>query len=134
MNTFLAEARRKALQLALIMAVTSLATVCAQTEYRPGWSIEMTRQVYRNWAVRDTFQVRRPVMIDVELDGQGNVIETAVRVSSGDEAFDLSARDAVRAASPMPIPANPQLLQPDGKTIKVKKVTLELRPRRLKHP
>ncbi len=127
------------IRLSLAIAILAISLVAASQAPNPppprlGWSVEMTRKVHLYWVKRDTFEVKQPVLLDLHLDGQGNVLDTRIRISSGNEAFDQSARDAARAASPMPIPSNPQLLEADGKTIKVKQVTLELRPRKLLRP
>ncbi len=44
------------------------------------------------------------VMLDLKIDGNGNVLSTKVRESSGHEALDNQALEMVRKASPFPAP------------------------------
>ena len=64
--------------------------------------------VERNWHRPQTSQTGLIVTVRVKVARDGRVISTRVVKSSGDRFFDQSAETAVKKASPLPFPANPE--------------------------
>ena len=56
--------------------------------------------------------------IQVTLMSDGTVIDAVVVTSSGDEAFDRSAENAVHKASPLPVPKDKELAVREFKSFK----------------
>ena len=64
--------------------------------------------VERNWRRPQTSQTGLIVTVRVKVARDGRVISARVVKSSGDRFFDQSAETAVKKASPLPFPANPE--------------------------
>lgn len=62
-------------------------------------------KVSRNWISRDSFLGRDLVTkLDIRLTDDGKVISVKIIKSSGDAALDISAKNAILKASPLPVP------------------------------
>jgi TolA protein len=68
-----------------------------------GLAGEIRRQVYRNWYIEEE-NTGYEVTIRVHVRRSGEVISVKVIESNGSRAFDNSALQAIRSASPLPFP------------------------------
>jgi colicin import membrane protein len=71
------------------------------------------RKVQNRWIRPPTAKVGQQCTIKVKLLSSGEVMQAVVTKSSGDVIFDRSAENAVRKASPLPVPANRDLFNRD---------------------
>jgi TolA protein len=69
------------------------------------------RKVERNWVRLTSFPKGLRCTVQVELAEGGEVAQVKVIRSSGNAKFDRSVTAAVRKASPLPVPTDPQLLE-----------------------
>lgn len=67
------------------------------------------RKVIQNWRKPPTATQGMSCKISVKLLPSGDVMAASVTRSSGDEVFDRSAENAVRKASPLPVPKDRKL-------------------------
>lgn len=83
------------------------AQVNAQQQAQIASSIQAIRlKINRSWIRPMTTKHGLKCRIRVRLMPDGTVIEAEIIASSGDEAFDTSAQNAVIQASPLPVPAD----------------------------
>ena len=73
--------------------------------------IRIERQVKRNWTRPSAISNGLTCTIRVQLIAGGAVKRAQVIESSGNAIFDRSAENAVRKASPLPVPADPLIFQ-----------------------
>ena len=67
----------------------------------------ITRKVNRNWIRPASVEAGLECIIRVKLVPGGDVMDASVIKSSGNVIFDRSAENAVRKASPLPVPSDP---------------------------
>jgi len=73
--------------------------------------IRIERQVKRNWTRPSAISNGLTCTIRVQLIAGGQVKSAQVIESSGNAIFDRSAENAVRKASPLPVPTDPLIFQ-----------------------
>lgn len=62
-------------------------------------------KVSRNWISRDSFLGRNLVTkLEIRLASDGRVINVSIVKASGNDALDISAKNAILKASPLPVP------------------------------
>ncbi|MDH5446616.1 MAG: cell envelope integrity protein TolA [Gammaproteobacteria bacterium] len=61
-------------------------------------------KVYQNWVIPSSATDGMVCTVKVRLIPSGDVIQVQLTSSSGDDAFDRSVENAVRKASPLPVP------------------------------
>lgn len=83
------------------------AQVTASQQAQIASAIQAIRlKINRSWIRPMTTKHGLKCRVKVRLMADGTVIEAEVIASSGDEAFDTSAQNAVIQASPLPVPAD----------------------------
>jgi TonB family protein len=83
------------------------AQVIPQQQAQIASAIQAIRlKINRSWIRPMTTKHGLKCRVKVRLMADGTVIEAEVIASSGDEAFDTSAQNAVIQASPLPVPAD----------------------------
>ncbi|MDJ0699270.1 MAG: TonB C-terminal domain-containing protein [Woeseiaceae bacterium] len=73
----------------------------------------LQQKVVRNWARPASARAGLDCVVRVRQTASGDVISVNVVSCNGDEAVVRSIEAAVRKASPLPVPANPILFEPD---------------------
>ncbi len=73
----------------------------------------LQQKVVRNWARPASARAGLDCVVRVRQTASGDVISVNVMSCNGDEAVVRSIEAAVRKASPLPVPANPILFEPD---------------------
>ncbi|MBP9723057.1 MAG: cell envelope integrity protein TolA, partial [Gammaproteobacteria bacterium] len=69
-------------------------------------------KVSRNWNSRENFIGRSLVAkLEINLTRDGKVVSARIIKSSGDEALDISAKNAILKASPLPVPEDDELFK-----------------------
>jgi TonB family protein len=68
-------------------------------------------KIYRSWIRPVTSKKDLKCRVKVRLMPDGSVINAEIISSSGDEAFDTSAQNAVIQASPLPVPTDKNLFE-----------------------
>jgi colicin import membrane protein len=67
------------------------------------------RQVERNWLLPYGSLPGLSCVLRITLTTEGKVLDVQLTRSSGDPSFDRSAIAAVRRASPLPVPPDPEV-------------------------
>ncbi len=83
----------------------------AQAQAVQTYTAAIYQQVYRNWNRPPSARLGMQVVLRVELVPTGEVVSVSVVRSSGNAAFDRSAEQAVRGASPLEVPREPRLFE-----------------------
>ncbi len=73
-------------------------------------------KVNRNWIRPPSASAGLKCKIRVRLLSSGEVMDVEIISSSGDDIFDRSAENAVRKASPLPVPMDKELFNRAFKT------------------
>jgi len=69
-------------------------------------------KVSRNWISRENFLGRNlSTKLEIRLARDGRVISASIVKSSGDEGLDISAKNAVLKASPLPVPDDDKVFE-----------------------
>lgn len=110
-----AEEARRAAQ-AKRQAAEAKARAARQQEARQHAEIAIQRKVNRSWIRPPSVRKGLQCTIRVKLLASGDVMQAVVVQSSGDPIFDRSAENAVRKASPLPVPSDPELFAREFRT------------------
>ena len=73
---------------------------------------QIRAKVTRSWnqqGLKQEFELETLVL--VEIDQLGSVLDVKIEISSGSKEFDRSVLNAVRKASPLPVPLDPDLYE-----------------------
>lgn len=108
------EARRAAV--AKRLAAEAKAKAARQQQARQSAEIAIQRKVNRSWIRPKTVRKGLQCTIRVKLLASGDVMQAVVVHSSGDPIFDRSAENAVRKASPLPVPSDAELFAREFRT------------------
>lgn len=76
------------------------------------WAIAILAKIRANWEQPKPL-ARFDCTVDVEIKPTGEVTSAALRKSCGSEALDKSVIAAIWRASPLPLPANPAVFDPE---------------------
>lgn len=106
------QAERAAQQAAAAAAQRAAAAAAAQAAQNQALKqqyMALIQQTIRaNW-INQFANQNLQATLQVQVDGQGNVLSVTVLQSSGNPVFDRQAELAVRQSSPLPLPPNAQL-------------------------
>ena len=97
-------------------AAAAKARAARQQEARQHAEVAIQRKVNRSWIRLPSVQKGLQCTIRVKLLASGDVMQAVVVSSSGDPIFDRSAENAVRKASPLPVPSDPELFAREFRT------------------
>ena len=78
------------------------------------------RALKSNWRRPPTASGKLETVMRITLLPGGEVKSVVITRSSGNEAFDESARSAVQNASPLPVPADAQVFRDNFKVVNLK--------------
>lgn len=69
-------------------------------------------KVSRSWISRESFMGKNlTAKLEISLARDGRVVRATIIKSSGDEALDISAKNAILKASPLPVPEDDELFK-----------------------
>lgn len=121
-----AEARQKALADALKAEADAIAADAANERAKRmsaqigEFQIAINRKIKSNWRRPSAVSGKLVTELRITLLPGGEVASVVVVKSSGNDAFDESAKDAVSRANPLPVPADPALFREQFKVLLLK--------------
>lgn len=121
-----AEARQKAIADALKAEADAIAADAANERARRmsaqigEFQLAINRKIKSNWRRPATVSGKLVTELRITLMPGGEVASVVVVKSSGNDAFDESAKDAVSRANPLPVPSDPALFREQFKVLLLK--------------
>lgn len=121
-----AEARQKAIADALKAEADAIAADAANERARRmsaqigEFQLAINRKIKSNWRRPSAVSGKLVTELRITLLPGGEVASVVVVKSSGSDAFDESAKDAVSRANPLPVPSDPALFREQFKVLLLK--------------
>ena len=121
-----AEARQKALADALKAEADAIAADAANERARRmsaqigEFQLAINRKIKSNWRRPPAVSGKLVTELRITLLPGGEIASVVVVKSSGSDAFDESAKDAVSRANPLPVPSDPALFREQFKVLLLK--------------
>ena len=85
--------------------------VAAQARLKAEYTAKIIAQIRRRTVLPPNMQGNPEAEFDIVVAPNGNVLSTRLKRSSGDPTYDRNVENAIKAAQPLPMPADPALAQ-----------------------
>ena len=75
--------------------------------------MQLSSAIQRNWGLPPGTDINLRAYVKIQITTTGEVVSAIIRSSSGDKKFDASVVQALYRASPVHLPRNPSVFEPN---------------------